>query len=380
MIRSIILAAVCCLSTVGLFAQDSYSIKGKVGKVDAPAMIYLSYYENGQQVTDSVQVKKGKFMFKGQLETPVAANLQLRHEGPASEDRASTEYLYFYLENSDITVNSKDSLKRAIVKGSTSHDNNQRLTAMRKPYKQSADSLVRVYHSLTPEERKDSTFIKSASAVMQRTQAGYDSVSRVFIAQNAYSQIALAAFSEIELGYNFNPDTAAARFAHFPESLRSSAMGKKLQSKIKIGQNTNIGATAIDFVQQDTLGNSVKLSDFRGHYVLLDFWASWCVPCRAENPVMLKAYNKFKDKDFTILGVSLDDQATRRAWLNAIKVDGLPWTQVSELKGFKSEAAVQYGVSAIPSNFLIDPQGKIVARNLRGEELDKKLAEILGEE
>lgn len=147
---------------------------------------------------------------------------------------------------------------------------------------------------------------------------------------------------------------------------------------IEVGKKTNVGVTATDFTQNDPTGKPVKLSDFRGQYVLVDFWASWCKPCRAENPNLLKAYNKYKSKNFTILGVSIDDSDMKKAWLNAVQQDGLPWTQTSELKGANSEAALAYGVTAIPANFLISPEGKILAKNLRGAELEKKLAELLG--
>jgi peroxiredoxin len=158
--------------------------------------------------------------------------------------------------------------------------------------------------------------------------------------------------------------------------MRESFAGKLLAAINETGKKTNKGVIAMDFTEFDTTGKSIKLSDFRGQYVLVDFWASWCAPCRAENPNMLKAYNKYKSKNFTILGVSLDEEKGRRAWLGAVKKDSLPWTQVSELKGFKGKSAVLYGVTAIPSNYLVDPNGRIIGRNLRGEELEKKLGAL----
>jgi peroxiredoxin len=138
---------------------------------------------------------------------------------------------------------------------------------------------------------------------------------------------------------------------------------------------TAIGNTAPDFSCTDANGNTVSLSSFKGKFVLLDFWASWCGPCRRENPSIVKAYHRFHDKGFDIFGVSLDD--TKADWLLAIKKDGLVWTQVSDLKGRKAEPAALYGIKAIPMNYLIDQKGIIVASGLRGDELDSKLAGVL---
>ncbi len=139
---------------------------------------------------------------------------------------------------------------------------------------------------------------------------------------------------------------------------------------------TIIGATPPDFTQNDPDGKPISLSNFRGKYLLIDFWASWCAPCRAENPNVVKAYAKYHEKGFEILGVSLDNERGRENWLNAIKKDGLAWTQVSDLKYWNNEVARKYGISSIPQNFLLDPTGKIVGKNLRGETLSKKLEEI----
>lgn len=111
--------------------------------------------------------------------------------------------------------------------------------------------------------------------------------------------------------------------------------------------------------------------------MLVDFWASWCGPCRADNPNLVKAYHAFKDKNFTILGISLDKEGKKQDWLNAIEKDGLPWQHVSDLTGWKSEVAALYGIKAIPQNFLIDPNGKIIAKNLHGDALSKFLVQLL---
>jgi peroxiredoxin len=375
MTKNIILAVACCLP-VSLLAQNGFTINGKIGSVDAPAIAYLSYNKDGQNVKDSVVMRKGSFTFTGKLDGPTMAVISLKHDTVTRAKNGRVDALYFYIENSNITVTAKDSVQHGIVKGSTAYDDDKALRVLQKPYRDSAKELMAVYNAKTPEERKDSVYLKSVRKVMATTQAGYDSVNRAFIAAHPNSYISLVTFQEVELAYNFNPDTAAFKFAKLSPDLRASYAGKKVVDVIETARKTMTGVMAMDFTQNDTTGKPVKLSDFRGQYVLVDFWASWCKPCRAENPNLLAAYKKYKDKKFTILGVSLDEEDGRRAWLGAVKKDDLPWTQVSELNGFKSKAAVMYGVSAIPTNFLVDPSGKIIARNLRGPDLEKKLAEL----
>jgi peroxiredoxin len=137
-----------------------------------------------------------------------------------------------------------------------------------------------------------------------------------------------------------------------------------------------VGSKAIEFTQNDTTGNPVSLASFRGKYVLIDFWASWCKPCRMENPNVVVAFNKFKGKNFTVLGISLDK--SRDSWINAIKEDQLAWTHVSDLKFWSNDVAVKYRIESIPQNYLIDPDGKIIAKNLRGPELQSRLCDLLG--
>ena len=165
----------------------------------------------------------------------------------------------------------------------------------------------------------------------------------------------------------------------FPNSETAKAFAEKFLQRTPAAAIEPIGAKkgnpAADFTANTPDGKTVSLQSLRGKYVLLDFWASWCAPCRRENPNVVQAYQQFKDKNFTILGVSLDtDQAK---WKEAIAKDGLTWTHVSELKGWGSAIARNYGIESIPQNFLIDPQGNIIASNLRGEQLLSTLTEHL---
>jgi peroxiredoxin len=164
-------------------------------------------------------------------------------------------------------------------------------------------------------------------------------------------------------------------YNNFSKGVNNTYYGKKIREYIALNKNINIGDKYADFSQNDAKGKAIKLSDFKGKVVLLEFWGSWCVPCRKGNPELVKIYNEFNSNGFEILGVAADTKKIE--WLNAIETDKLPWTNVTDLNGDKNTAALIYGVSYYPTNFLIDRTGTIVARDLIGEKLKEKLKEIL---
>jgi peroxiredoxin len=175
-----------------------------------------------------------------------------------------------------------------------------------------------------------------------------------------------------------DPMLLEKRYNAMDTSAKTYAISKSLYSYIQYNKVGAVGTAALDFTQPDTTGTPVTLSSFHGKYVLVDFWASWCGPCRAENPNVVDNFNQFKQKNFTVLGVSLDRPGGKDNWLAAIHKDNLKWTHVSDLQFWNNAAAQLYRVNSIPFNMLIDPSGKIIAKNLRGEMLHSKLCEVLG--
>jgi peroxiredoxin len=179
------------------------------------------------------------------------------------------------------------------------------------------------------------------------------------------------------LGGTLSKDEQKSILKKLSPAATDNSIASEMLYDLNIGNIVKIGKQAPDFTQNDTLGKPVSLKDFRGKYVLLDFWASWCAPCRAENPNVVKAFNKFKDKGFTVLSVSLDQPGKKLAWLNAIHNDHLTWTHVSDLKFWGNAVAKQYGVNAVPANYLVGPDGIILAKDLHGEDLEKALEKYI---
>ncbi|GAB3706385.1 TlpA disulfide reductase family protein [Spirosoma flavus] len=260
---------------------------------------------------------------------------------------------------------------KASVTGSKNMEYYEKLMALRTDMETKVQNWNKQMAAAT--EKKDN---KKAAQIEQEYQAAeQDVVTKVkaMLPEMGTSLVSLFALNFINIENDFATYESLAN--RFEKENPNSPHAKSLIGRVARIKGVSVGAQAPEIALSDTTGNPVPLSSLRGKYVLLDFWASWCGPCRAENPNVVRMYNKYKDKGFAIYSVSLDQ--AKANWTKAIRNDNLTWTHVSDLKFWQSAAAQQYGVQAIPATFLLDKDGKIIAKNLRGEALEQKLEEVL---
>lgn len=376
--KKFIVLSLVLLSTAAQ-SQKQYTITGDVSKVkETVSKVYLSYYFNGVSTQDSAVVTDGKFVFKGTVTEPILGNLRAAYKVDTSvKTKRMISYKKdvtpIYLENSAIQLSSVDSFANAAIKGSKSHLEYNKLKVFTKPVSDKMEALSATYNELY--KKKDEAGMKKLDVEYDKVDAEMKAKQKEYVLANLNSPIVMYAFGNFA-GYSINADEVEPLFLKIPLAVRNSTKGKEMEGKIAIAKKTGIGKPAIPFTQNDTAGIPVSLASFKGKYVLVDFWASWCGPCRQENPNVVAAFNKYSPKGFTVLGVSLDQPTGKERWMEAIHKDNLTWTQVSDLKYWKNEVAVMYGVNAIPQNYLIDDQGIIIGKDLRGDALNAKLAEL----
>lgn len=357
---------------VAALAQKPFSVEGTLKKSTGTEKVYLSYAQNGQSLTDSTELKNGVFSFSGKVTDPVRASV---YRKPADKN-GKRDFLSFYLEASTIKLTATDSLKNASITGSRVNTDNDKLKTLTKPVQDKLAAISGEFGKLTAEQKKDKAVTEAIYKRYETTSKELEPIYLGFARQNPKSFVSLTAIQQIATSETAQTE-AEQVYAGLDGVVKDSKAGKDISIYFNAVKKTKIGLQAPDFAQNDVNDKPVKLSDFKGKYVLVDFWASWCGPCRQENPNVVAAYNQFKDKGFTILGVSLDQPGKKEAWLKAIADDHLTWTHVSDLKFWDNAVAKQYGIRSIPANFLIDPDGKIIAKGLRGEALKEKLASLL---
>ena len=302
---------------------------------------------NGQTgaAEKTTTLKNGKFSFEGKMDKPEFKIILFNKQPP---------YITIFLDNSNVNITAdKATIEKAKITGSVSHTAFEEFNTSLEPYQ-----------SVFVEGGEyDSVMNAKAMNLIIEFVSTHTNAYITPLAIIRYNQIADDVVKTEEL------------YKLLDSNIKISAMGQYIGKIIEDGKLNGAGTLLADFSQPDTSGVPVSLSSLRGNYVLVDFWASWCGPCRQENPNLVAAYNKYKSKKFTVLGVSLDK--AKESWIDAIKMDGLTWTHISDLQGWSNAVAQQFQIFSIPQNFLLDPNGKVIGKNLRGAALEKKLEKVL---
>jgi peroxiredoxin len=366
MMKKLLILTLIALVFAACSTGPHYVISGNIDGADSVKFL-LQKRVNGKMVTlDSAVALKGSFKMKGgsvkypEMVLLTAVNTRLRTQ--------------FYLENSDITITGKlDSLYAARITGSKTQDEYNQLIEANKKLNDKYSEIYTQYQ--VAEQSGDTAKVSELEKQATAVEAEMTTLQKDFVKNNPSSFVAPAILAS--LSYEMEGDEIESYINAMDTAVANTEIIRNLKERVAKMKVVAIGQKAPDFTMNDPEGNPVSLySKVGAKALLVDFWAAWCGPCRRENPNVVKVYREYSKKGFDVFGVSLDQK--KDDWVKAISDDKLTWTHVSDLQYWNNSAAQLYAVSAIPANFLLDENGIIIGKNLRGEDLSRKVAEILG--
>jgi thiol-disulfide isomerase/thioredoxin len=324
--------------------SDGYLINGTIEGIAEGTILKMLNGSTGAE-EKTTTVKNGKFSFNGAISNPDFKVIGVNGQPP---------FITMFLDKSTVDIKAKaGAFETAIITGSTSHND----------FISFNTATVKYQDLFAGKGNYDVNFLDEAGNAIEN-----------FVKKNTNSYISpLAIYRHSQITGDYVKQEYMYNLLSSP--VKSSTIGAFIAQQIEQTKAAGYGKPIANFSQADTSGNEITLASFKGKYVLIDFWASWCGPCRAENPNVVRTFEKYKNKNFAVLGISLDKD--RQKWIDAIAADGLKWPHVSDLKFWSNAVAVQFGIQSIPQNFLLDPQGNLIGKNLRGSALEYKLMQVI---